>query len=179
MDICAKKCVFLLGRNFLTLGHPGVRVSNVRGKFGPKSLCLCCFSFEKQLLLGKVQTGALKWGLSRPLAATCAQSSAIGLFYGLLLEGSKGHTQKGHREKHPENTLRYPDLFSRRFREGISFPKFVQRSILKLPLSKLCAVPLALQNRAVFEARTGRKRCWDRGRKRGDQQRGQKGKKDA
>ena len=37
------------------------------------------------------------------------------------------------------------DLLSRRFREGISFPNFVERSILKLPLSKLCAVPFALQ----------------------------------
>ena len=33
----------VVGRNFLTLGHPGVRVRNVRGKSGPKSLCLCCF----------------------------------------------------------------------------------------------------------------------------------------
>ena len=32
------------GRNFLTPGHSGVRVRNVRGKSGPKSLCLCCFS---------------------------------------------------------------------------------------------------------------------------------------
>ena len=31
------------GRNFLTQGRPGVRVRNVRGKSGPKSLCLCCF----------------------------------------------------------------------------------------------------------------------------------------
>ena len=31
-------------RNFLTPGHPGVRVRNVHGKSGPKSLCLCCFS---------------------------------------------------------------------------------------------------------------------------------------
>ena len=35
----------VVGRNFLTLGHPGVRVRNVRGKSGPKSLCLCCFFF--------------------------------------------------------------------------------------------------------------------------------------
>ena len=33
----------MMGRNFLTPGHPGVRVRNVRGKSGPKSLCLCCF----------------------------------------------------------------------------------------------------------------------------------------
>ena len=75
--------------------------------------------------------------------------------------------------------LWFPDLFSRGFREGISFPKFVERSIPKLSLSKLCAVPLALQNRAFLEGRKGRKRCRDKGRKRGDQQRGQKGKKDA
>ena len=56
-------------------------------------------------------------------------------------------------------TARCPDLFSRGFREGISFPKFVERSTLKLPLSKLCAVPLALQNRAFFEGRNGRKGC--------------------
>ena len=31
-------------RNFLTPGHSGVRVRNVRGKSGPKSLCLYCFS---------------------------------------------------------------------------------------------------------------------------------------
>ena len=33
----------VVGRNFLTPGHPGVRVRNVRGKSGPKSLCLCRF----------------------------------------------------------------------------------------------------------------------------------------
>ena len=33
------------GRDFLTPGHPGVGVRNVRGKFGPKSLCLSCFSY--------------------------------------------------------------------------------------------------------------------------------------
>ena len=35
----------VVGRNFLTPGHPGVRVRNVREKSGPKSLCLCCFFF--------------------------------------------------------------------------------------------------------------------------------------
>ena len=34
----------VVGRNFLTPGHPGVRLRNVRGKSGPKRLCLCCFS---------------------------------------------------------------------------------------------------------------------------------------
>ena len=57
----------------------------------------------------------------------------------------------------------YPDLFSRRFREGISFPNFLEMSILKLPLSKLCAVPLALQNRALFERERERER--DKGEK--------------
>ena len=41
-------------------------------------------------------------------------------------------------------------LFSRRFREGISFPNFVETSVLKLSLSKVCALPSALQNRALF-----------------------------
>ena len=36
----------VVGRNFLTPGHPGVRVRNVRGKSGPKSLCLCCFFYS-------------------------------------------------------------------------------------------------------------------------------------
>ena len=40
--LCA---VPVMGRNFLTQGRPGVRVRNVRGKSGPKSLCLCCFFF--------------------------------------------------------------------------------------------------------------------------------------
>ena len=34
----------VMGRNFLTQGRLGVRVRNVHGKSGPKSLCLCCFS---------------------------------------------------------------------------------------------------------------------------------------
>ena len=41
----------VVGRKFLTLGHPGVRVRNVRGKSGPKSLCLCCFFFPDSLSL--------------------------------------------------------------------------------------------------------------------------------
>ena len=44
----------VVGRNFLTPGHLGVRVRNVRGKSGPKSLCLCCFFFpdlRKEFLL--------------------------------------------------------------------------------------------------------------------------------
>ena len=45
----------------------------------------------------------------------------------------------------------YSDLFSRRFREGISFPNFVEKCIPELPLSKLCSVPISLQNRALFE----------------------------
>ena len=59
----------------------------------------------------------------------------------------------------------FSDLFSRRFREGISFPNFVERSILRLPLSKLCAVPFALQNRALFEGEKRAKRCWEKVRK--------------
>ena len=50
------------------------------------------------------------------------------------------------------------DLFSRRFREGIPFPDFVERSILNLPLSKLSV------NRALFEGRgKGRKGAERRG----------------
>ena len=32
------------GEKLLTPEHSGVRVRNVRGKSGPKNLCLCCFS---------------------------------------------------------------------------------------------------------------------------------------
>ena len=38
----------VMGRNFLTQGRPGVRVRNVRGKSGPKTLCLCCFFFPER-----------------------------------------------------------------------------------------------------------------------------------
>ena len=48
--------------------------------------------------------------------------------------------------------------------------------MLKLPLSKLYTVPLALQNRALFEGEKRAKRCPEKGRKRGGQQSGQKGK---
>ena len=37
----------VVGRNFSTLRHPGIRVRNVRGESGPKSLCLCCFFFPE------------------------------------------------------------------------------------------------------------------------------------
>ena len=47
------------------------------------------------------------------------------------------------------------------------------------PLSKLCTVPFALQNRALFEGEKRVKRSREKGGKRGGQQRGQKGKKDA
>ena len=42
-------------RNFLTPGHPGVRVRNVCGKSRPKSLCLCCFFFPDQVLQYEIQ----------------------------------------------------------------------------------------------------------------------------
>ena len=58
-------------------------------------------------------------------------------------------------------------------------PKSVERLIPELPLSKLCAVPFALQNRALFEGEKRAKLCREKGRKRGGQERGQKGKKDA
>ena len=37
----------VMGRNFFNPGHPGIRVRNVRGKSGPKSVCLCCFFFPE------------------------------------------------------------------------------------------------------------------------------------
>ena len=43
----AFSCGPVVGRNFLTPGHSGIRVKNVRGKSGPKSLCLCCFFFPE------------------------------------------------------------------------------------------------------------------------------------
>ena len=55
----------------------------------------------------------------------------------------------------------------------------MERCIPQLPLSKLCSVPFSLQNRALFEGGKRAKRCREKGRKRGGQQRGQKGKKDA
>ena len=51
MDVHTTKCVFpaapVMGRNFLTPRHPGVRVRNVRRNFRPKSLCPCCFFFPQ------------------------------------------------------------------------------------------------------------------------------------
>ena len=55
-------------------------------------------------------------------------------------------------------------LAAQKEREGVSFPNFVARSMLKLPLSKLCAVPLALQNRAPPEGERGAKGCREKGR---------------
>ena len=53
VDVHTKKCVFpagpVTGRNFLTLGHPGVRVRNIRRRFAPNHLCLLCCFFPKKL----------------------------------------------------------------------------------------------------------------------------------
>ena len=68
------------------------------------------------------------------------------------------------------------DLFSRKFREGISFPNFAERCIPELPLSKLCSVPFSLQNKALFEGKKRAKRCREKGRRRGFANR--KGKKE-
>ena len=43
----------VMGRKFLTQGRPGVRVRNVRGKSGPKSLCLRCFFFPEMMVMAK------------------------------------------------------------------------------------------------------------------------------
>ena len=52
----------------------------------------------------------------------------------------------------------------------------MERSILKLPLSKLCGVPFAPQNRALFKGEKGRKGAEKGEEVGGGQQRGQKGK---
>ena len=46
----------VMGRNFLTQGRPSVRVRNVRGKSGPKSLCLCCFFFPDFVMPKRLKT---------------------------------------------------------------------------------------------------------------------------
>ena len=70
---------------------------------------------------------------------------------------SQGLSAPGAKKSKTESKMSQSDLLLRRFREGISFPNFVERSILKLPLSELCAVPLPLQNRAPFEEEKRRK----------------------
>ena len=50
---------------------------------------------------------------------------------------------------------------------------------MNLPLSKLCAVHFALQNRALFDGGEKGEKVPREGRKSGGQKRGQKGKKDA
>ena len=53
----------------------------------------------------------------------------------------------------------------------------MQRSVLELPLSKLCAVPFALQNRALFTGEKRARKGREEGRKRDGQQRGKKEKR--
>ena len=106
------------------------------------------------------------------LARTTARGKSQG-------QRPKGSGESTERARFWPRARRMTDLFSRRFREGISFPNFRERFILKLPLSEICAVPFALQNRALFEGENRAKRRPEKGRKRSGQQRGQKGKKDA
>ena len=51
----------MVARNFLTPGHPGVRVRNVRGKSGPKSLGLCCFFFSESSLIAALLLVTFSW----------------------------------------------------------------------------------------------------------------------
>ena len=68
-----------------------------------------------------------------------------------------------------------PDLFARRFREVIAFLNFVEGPHPETaPLQALCAVPFALQNRALLEEEKRAKRCRNKGRKRGGQRKGGK-----
>ena len=102
----------------------------------------------------------------------------------------EGKTSKVDNDMTCDKTLRCPmmeacfqdpdsDLFSRRFREGIFLPEIsgeIHPETALFP-SSVCA-PCSTE-KSIFEARKGRKGCREEGRKRGDQQRGQKGKKDA
>ena len=59
--------------------------------------------------------------------------------------------------------------------EGISFPNLLERSMLRLPLSKLCTVPRARSTeQSTFGGGEKGEKVRDKGRKRGGQQRGQK-----
>ena len=48
-----------MGRNFLTPGHPGVKVRNVRRKFGAESLFLHCFFCSFQPAKGGARIGGV------------------------------------------------------------------------------------------------------------------------
>ena len=83
-------------------------------------------------------------------------------------------TSAGHRARKRSLRAALADPFLRRFREGISFPNFVERSVLKPPLSKLCGVRFALQKRAVFEGEQRAKKVPRKGMMRGGQHTGQR-----
>ena len=119
------------------------------------------------------------------------QNKTVTLWTVTILEGIKEYlNQRGTKIRVFRVLFRTPLLppFSPRFPPSFSFtqisgrnflPELWERFILKLPLSKICAVPFALQNRADFEVENRAKRRPEKGRRRGGQQRGQKGKKDA
>ena len=98
-------------RNFLTPGHPGVRVRNVRGKSGPKSLCLCCFFFSPELI-GSANTWCIVFYLVlKPL--TCGrQSWCLGWTY--KLPGGQKFSIKlpplsvGFPQRRPSNLIKRP-----------------------------------------------------------------------
>ena len=105
------------GKNFLTPGHPGVRVGNVRRKFGPKSLCLCCFFFPEKRSPG---VGSPKYAAD-DLVSSATYSLASGLV-----------TLFGKRQRSPHMTLREKRYLTRAWpppqlslgvsKGGFSFP---------------------------------------------------------
>ena len=74
--------------------------------------------------------------------------------------------------------LLLPDLLSRRFREGISFPKSLERCILKCP-SPSCAPCPSLYRTEHFSRGRGAENVPKRGKEEGWPAKSQKGKKDA
>ena len=156
---------------------------------------ICVFLVSRMKVL-KVQSGRPTTGLRKPESSAfvgkagnrhCSQQSPL---FPALSPAPLGHSRgttllRSFADLHLRSfaricvflrptafgNCRTPHLFSKRFREGISFPNFVERSILKLPLSKLCTVPFALQNRAPLDGEKKLKRCREKERKKGDQQR--------
>ena len=115
------------------------------------------------------------WKACSPLVGTQTQNADVCALPFNLPRATSIEDEQICSNRWPQQGWRPTDLFSCRFRKGISFPNFVERSMLKL----LCAVPLALQNRALFKGEKRAKRCREKGRKRGGQHMGRKGKKDA
>ena len=131
----------MVGRNFLTPGHPGVRVRNVRRKSRPKSLCLCCFSSLKCGRCGLKLSNYKCQQFSKECLCVFGELGSYNM--DLCSLGHTPSTAGTFRKNFRKNSGKTPETLSERFLE---FPSRVRLGCPKPYNSRHLRLPEHFQN---------------------------------